>query len=75
MLAAGDGKTLRAVNAVAIEQGHRRHLQFGRSLGEMFRRRSAAQKTEGTARVEFDVGHTQCASVIPSEVEGSRERI
>jgi hypothetical protein len=32
MLAGGDGKSLGAVNAVAIEQRHRRHLQFGRGL-------------------------------------------
>jgi hypothetical protein len=28
LLARSDGKSLRAVNAVAIEQSHRRHFQF-----------------------------------------------
>jgi hypothetical protein len=32
MFARGDGKSLRTINAVAIEQSHRRHFQIGGDL-------------------------------------------
>jgi hypothetical protein len=54
-----DGKSLRAVDAVEIEQRHRRHLQLGRGLSQLLGKRSAAQETEGAAGVKFDVRHTR----------------
>jgi hypothetical protein len=50
-------ETRRAVNAVAIEHGEGGQLQFTGALGEILGLRSAAQKAEGAAGVEFDVGH------------------
>ena len=45
--ATGDGEPLRAIDAVAIEQGNGGQAQLGRALGELLGKRSAAQKTEG----------------------------
>jgi hypothetical protein len=59
VFARGDGKSLRAVDAVAIEQRHRRHVQRGGGLSQLLGKRSAAKETEGAAGVEFDVRHTR----------------
>jgi hypothetical protein len=51
------GKALRSVNAIAIEQGDCRHLQFGGGNGQMLRPGAAAQKTECAAGMQLDVRH------------------
>src|SRR5689334_17609826 len=48
-------KTWRTINAIAIEQSHGRHSVIGTSRDESFGQRSAFQKTECRAGVEFYV--------------------
>ncbi len=67
LLSAGDRKSLRTVNTVAIEQGNGRQSELGRPRGELLGERSAAEKTEGAAGVQFDVGHAR--------IDRSRSRI
>lgn len=55
VLAAGDGKTLRSIDAIAIEQGDGGQLELGRALGQLLGERSAPEKTEGAAGAEFNV--------------------
>jgi hypothetical protein len=57
LLSAGDRKPLRAVNTVAIEQSNGGQSELSRPRGEVFGERSAAEKTEGAAHMQFDVGH------------------
>ena len=51
----GEMEPRRAVDAVAIEQSHGAHAQFGAESGEFFGHGSAFEKAEGGAGVEFDV--------------------
>ena len=57
LLSAGDRKSLRTVNTVAIEQGNGGQSELGCPRGELLGERSAAEKTEGAAHMQFDVGH------------------
>src|ERR1051326_766564 len=61
MLARGNRKSLRAVNAVAIAKCDRRHFQFGCDLSQLLGERSATQKTECAGGMELDVGHVGAA--------------
>ena len=54
-LLGGQIKSRRAIHAVAIEQRHGAHFMLGAFPGQRFGQRSAFQKTEGGARVQFDV--------------------
>jgi hypothetical protein len=57
LFASGDGKSLGTINAVAIEQRHGGHPQLSGGLSQLLGKGGAAKKTEGTARVKFDVRH------------------
>ena len=57
LLSAGGRKPLRAVNTIAIEQRDSGQSKLRRARGELLRERSAAEKTEGAAGMQFDVGH------------------
>jgi hypothetical protein len=57
LLPAGGRKPLRAVNTIAIEQGNGGQSELSRSRAELLRERSAAEKTEGAAHMQFDVSH------------------
>ena len=48
-------KARRAIDAVAVRQPHRRHAVAGAGGDQVFRKRSAFQKTESGAGVEFGV--------------------
>lgn len=50
-------KSRRTVNAIAVAQRHRRHLELRGDIRQLFRQGCCAQKTEGAAAVEFDVAH------------------
>jgi len=56
----------RAVDAVAIEQGHGGQLQLGGALDERFGQGSTLEEAEGGAGVEFGVEHGGC----PGSEEG-----
>jgi hypothetical protein len=47
-----------AVDAVAIDERHRRVAQLRRTIDERFGQRGSLEKAEGGRGVEFDVGHT-----------------
>ena len=51
----GQMKARRTIYAIAIEQGHRRHLMSGAYLRQFLGDRSSFEETECRARVEFDV--------------------
>ena len=51
VFAAGDGKTLRAIDAVAIEQSDRGQSQLGCTLGQLLGERGAAEKAESAGSV------------------------
>ena len=53
----GGKESWRAVNAVAIAEGHGGQAGTGGGFGELLRNGSAAQKAERAAAVEFDVAH------------------
>ena len=59
-LAAGM-KPRRTVHAVAIGNGHGRHLQLGRALNQRLRLRACFKKTEGAGRVQLDVALSHTA--------------
>jgi hypothetical protein len=46
-----------SIKAVAIEQGHCRHLELGRARHQSFGQRCAFEKREGGAGMELDVLH------------------
>jgi len=48
-------KTRRAIDSVAIEQRHRRHLVLGTYLGQFLRNRSSFEEAESRTGVEFNV--------------------
>jgi hypothetical protein len=48
-------KTRRTIQTIAIEQGHGWHAQLGATNHQFFGQRSAFQKTEGGAGMEFNV--------------------
>ena len=50
-------KSRRAINAVAVADGHRGQAELRRLRRQVLRQRRAAQKTARTARMEFDVFH------------------
>ena len=45
------------VNTIAVAQGHGGETLFGRTFGQVLRQGCASEEAEGTAGVEFDVGH------------------
>jgi hypothetical protein len=47
----GEMKPRRTINSIAIEQRHRRHLQFNARGNQLFRHRSAFQKTKSRSRM------------------------
>ena len=49
-----------AVEAVAIEQGHGGHAQTGTGGDQVFGQRSAFEKAEGGAGVEFNEHKNSC---------------
>ena len=51
----GQMKARRAIDAIAIEQGHCRHLMGGAHLRQFLGDRSSFEKAECRASVEFDV--------------------
>ncbi len=55
LLATGHRKTLRTIDAIAIQQGDGGQLELGRALGQLLGERSAPEKTEGAAGAEFNV--------------------
>jgi len=57
LLSTGGRKPLRAVNTIAIEQGDGGQSELSRSRPELLWERSAAEKTEGAAHMQFNVGH------------------
>src|ERR1700722_15934057 len=58
-------KTRRTIDAVAIEQRHRRHIQIGAGCDQIFRQRSAFKKTESGTAVKFDI-HLEHVSLTAS---------
>ncbi len=51
LFAGGGGKSLRAIDAVAIEQRQRGHLEPGDGFSQLLGERRAAQKAERAARM------------------------
>ena len=51
ILLCGEMKARRAINSIAIEQSHRRHLQLESGGNQLFRHRSAFQKTKSRPRM------------------------
>ncbi len=60
-LPGGRGKSLDAINAIAIKQSHRWHLERCCGFRQIFRERCAPKKTESAARMELDVRHGSIA--------------
>ena len=56
-------KPRRAVDAVAIEQRHRRHLQLDRALDQLLRLRGCFEKAESAGSVEFDIATCHKGSI------------
>src|SRR5882762_850159 len=55
----GHMKSRRAINAVAIQQSHRRHFHLSAGADQLFRRRSTFEKTERRPRMKLYVfGHS-----------------
>src|ERR1700687_2479369 len=69
-----DVKARRSVEAVAVEQCHRRHLKFGAARHQHFRQRSTFEKTEGGAGMEFHI-HYVISVVDSDQVPAVRGRI
>ena len=67
----GGKKSRRAVNAVAVAEGHGGHAGTGGGFGELLRSGGAAQKAERAAGMEFDVAHQ---SYTPSTNQPSGRR-
>src|ERR1700739_3616501 len=66
-------KTRSAIDAVAIEEGHCSHFFFGADAGQFFRDRSAFEKAESGASVQFGVlSHTFPPQTKPGEWHRNR---
>ena len=63
----GKIKTRRAINPIAIEQGHRRHLVLGADFGQFLGNRSSFKKAECGAGVKFDVHRLSVTQKSASE--------
>src|SRR6185437_8044153 len=60
----GHVKPGNTIDAVAVEQGHGRNLQFPAGVNILFRHAAAFEETEGRPRMEFDVIRFRHISVV-----------